>query len=65
MRKGLSWDQFKRKLAAVVVIATMAIPSVASAAEVTTDDTSETAVTYDLGTYQRPYGHTTYGVSWS
>jgi hypothetical protein len=52
-------------MAAVVVIATMAIPSVASAAEVATADTSETPVTYDLGTYQRPTGYSTYGVSWS
>jgi hypothetical protein len=65
MRKGLSWDQFKRKLAAVVVIATMAIPSVASAAEVPDSDTSGVAVTYDIGTYQRPGGYSTYGVSWS
>lgn len=64
MRKGLSWDQFKRKLAAVVVVATLVVPGVASAEETSDAPTYDTAVTYDSGSTYGPmsYGR---GVSWS
>ncbi len=67
MRKGLSWDQFKRKLAAVVVVATLVVPGVASAEESSDAPASDATVTYDSGSTVPTYGPMSYGrgVSWS
>ena len=67
MLRGLRWDQMKRRLAAVVVIATMALPGVASAEEAPTSQPAESTISFDTGDYVGSFGGMYYsrGTSWS
>jgi hypothetical protein len=67
--RGLSWDRVKVRIVALLTLAVMTIPGVATAAPKASTTTTTSTVTYDSGIYASTdfSGPLNYarGVSWS